>query len=369
MSGDSSISPSDRLRVKVVTGTLETLLPEWEELFGRDSRAMPFSSAGWARAWVQHYPDMGEPWVLTVRDAWGTLLGIAPFALTRRGPARVLGAFGSDPADYWDIVADDNHRESVVEAAIAGLLANAGSWDLLNLTCLPAWSDTHTAFERHRDLRAYTRPWIPCPAVRLPATFDEWLARLSSNRRSNFRRAIKKVDNGTVTIREVTDPAELPGAVARWQQLRKDQWDGRGMTIARTHIVPRFRDFTTALVRDLVPAGLAVVWEVLADDQQAGIYINYQDSTTFYRELGGFDLEFTNLGIGKITDVYGIRQSIEAGRTWFDFTVGSEDYKYSYGAEERYVPRSIFAHRGARSQVALHAAIAADHRRGREDQL
>ena len=67
------------------SGSLDALLPEWEELFEADAEATPFSSAGWARAWWPHWSRASQPWIVTVRDG-DRLVGLAP--LVPRGADR-----------------------------------------------------------------------------------------------------------------------------------------------------------------------------------------------------------------------------------------------------------------------------------------
>lgn len=81
-------------------------------------------------------------------------------------------------------------------------------------------------------------------------------------------------------------------------------------------------------VRRLVPAGLALVWELRHEDEIAGVYVNFMDERSFYWYLGGFDPALTHLGLGTIAIAAGIRASFEAGREVYDFGRGEEAYKY-----------------------------------------
>jgi CelD/BcsL family acetyltransferase involved in cellulose biosynthesis len=103
---------------------------------------------------------------------------------------------------------------------------------------------------------------------------------------------------------------------------------------------------------ELVPAGLALVWEFVRDGEVVGSFINFCDARAFYQYLGGFEPELGQLAIGKVATAEGIRSSIAAGRSYYDFTRGSEPYKYWYGAVDRLSPTVVLTGERVRSRLA-----------------
>lgn len=345
------------MRVDVHTELTPDLARAWDAVFAQDPEATPFASSGWAEAWLREWEhDPGRPIILTVEDA-GQIVGVASFAMRNRGPFRVLNTLGQPPGDYWDIVAVDSEREGVLAAVVGWLLSSRRRWDVVSLTALRQGSATERALEA-APLRIARRDPVPCPGIELPSTFDEYLKELPSKRRTNIRRHLRTLDDERVVeLREVTSPERLPATLERWQEIRTRQWSERGPEeFNEMHGEPSFRAFMLAVTRRLVPLGLAVVWELVRDDDVVGAWVNFADRRAMYWYLGGFEPDLHALGLGKIAIVAAIRSSIEQGRSYFDFGVGDEDYKYWYGATDRLMPRLVVGHGGVRSRLGHRAS-------------
>ncbi len=321
---------------------ISELLPEWAELFAADDHATPYQSPGWARAWWRHWAGGSRPWLLAVRDA-GELVGLAPLRSDRLLGLRRLTVNG-EPGDYWDVLARPECRTAVEEVVGHEIQRRQRDWDVLVLSQLPHSSSTAQALER-AGLCAVHRSAVSCPAITLPDSFDAYLSTLPSSRRTNLRRRLRNLDDGELELRA---PAiqELPAAIDRWQALRVRQWAAMGKRLTREHTAQRFRDFLVDVTTELVPARLALVWEFVRDGEVVGSFINFCDARAFYQYLGGFAPELGSLAIGKVATAEGIRSSIVAGRSCYDFMRGDEAYKYWYGAADRPSPTVVF--RGAR---------------------
>jgi CelD/BcsL family acetyltransferase involved in cellulose biosynthesis len=330
---------------------LPAVLADWDRLHSKDDRATPFTSPGWAQAWLDEWEPSVDAWIVCVRDR-GEVVGIAPFAMTRRGPMRVLRTVGQEPGDYWDIVAEPALRERVAAAVGSTLDKRRNEWDAALIRCLPADSSTLRSFAG-AGLRIVSRKPVISPGFALPATFDAYLGSLPGKRRSDIRRHLRWLDDGKVQLRDVRAPAEVPAAILRWQDVRSRQWRERGREIARSHETERFRRFMTASAQRLIPPGHVRIWEFWAGERMLGSYVNYVDERSFYSYLGGFEPDVAHLALGKIATVASIRSSIEEGRSYFDFARGPEEYKYWYGATDRVLGAAVVGHRGPRSSVAI----------------
>jgi CelD/BcsL family acetyltransferase involved in cellulose biosynthesis len=345
------------VEVELHRGPEEALLADWERLYAGQPGATPFMSPGWARAWFPTFGMDAEPFTVVVRDG-GEVAGLAPLVRRRQGPLRVLEPVGMDPGDYWDVLAVPGRGAEVAAAAAQALRAHAGEWDAWILRCPPPESPVPAALDAG-SLRSLVRPPIPAPAIELPASFDAYLKGLSSSHRQNLRKHLRRLDNGEIELAEVTDVARLGEVVERWQGFRRAQWAAAGRDINPEHLSPRFAAFMLACLRELLPAGLALVWEFRRAGEVIGTYCNFADDAAFYWYLGGFDPAHTKLGLGKIAIGHGIRTSIEAGRRRYDFGRGAEPYKYWYGAIDRPLAARVVGTARPRSRGALLAARAA----------
>jgi CelD/BcsL family acetyltransferase involved in cellulose biosynthesis len=175
---------------------------------------------------------------------------------------------------------------------------------------------------------------------------------------------VRRLDRGQVELEEVSDPARLPEVVERWQGFRRRQWEAVGRDINPEHLSGRFAAFMLDCLRELVPAGRALVWQFHYEGAVVGTYVNFADPQAYYWYLGGFDPAVTRLGLGKIAIGHGIRTSIQQRRARYDFARGAEPYKYWYGAVDRPLAARVVASGRPRSLVALAGARAAIAWRG-----
>ena len=336
---------------------IESILPDWEELFAADPDATPFASPGWAQAWWPHWAGSMRPWIVTVRDH-GRLVGLAPLVLRRRGPFRVVAPLGRHPANYWDVVARPEVREPVASTVAEEIRRHSDEWDAVMLSAVPQGAPIESAVV-DLGFRVRRRAPVPYPGIQLPASFEEYLSGLPRKRRKDLRRHLRRLDDGVLECQEIRDTGELGHTISRWQQLRVEWWRQRGKDMNPEHGSERFRAFTLDLVRLLVPAGLAKVWEFRRDGEVLGVEINLVDERRFYAWLDGYDPAAAHLGLGKIAVGEGIRSSIAAGRSYYDFMVGAESYKYWYGANDRYCGWLMLTGTSWRSRLARVAGGAA----------
>jgi CelD/BcsL family acetyltransferase involved in cellulose biosynthesis len=346
------------MQAEIHRGPLETLLPEWERLYAADREATPFSSAQWARAWWPHWAGSGNPFIVAVRDS-GRLVGLAPLVLARRGPFRVLTQLGRPPSNYWDVLAEPGTRDAAGAVAMQEIGAHRGEWHALLLGGVRSGSGTERAVLAS-GLRLRRRRPTPHPGIELPDTFEQYLAALPRKRRKDLRRHMRRLEDGRLELREVTEPADLRATVDRWQDIRVRWWQHRGKRMDPEHASTRFRDFMRDLVALMVPRGLAQVWELRHDGEIVGVEINLTDSRAYYSWMGAYDPSVSHLGLGKLAIGESIRQSIEVGREYYDLMVGDEDYKYWYGATDRDCSWTMAGSGRPLSRIALAAGAGAD---------
>jgi CelD/BcsL family acetyltransferase involved in cellulose biosynthesis len=336
-------------------------VPEWQDLFAADDQATPFSSAEWARAWWPHWAGAGAPFIVTVRDG-DRLVGLAPLVLARRGPFRALTELGRPPGNYWDMLSEPRTRAAVGAHAMREVQAHSSTWHALLLGGVRAGSATERAVLAS-GLRLRRRPSTPYPGIELPGTFAEYLAGLPRKRRKDLRRHMRRLEDGRLALRDIKEPTELRVAIDRWQEIRVRWWQHRDKDIDPEHASTRFRDFMRDLVALMVPRGLAQVWELSHDGEVVGVEVNLVDSRTYYSWMGAYDPAVSHLGLGKLAIGESIRQSIAAGREYYDLMVGDEDYKYWYGATDRHCRWTMAGSRRPLSRIALAAGAVADRAR------
>jgi CelD/BcsL family acetyltransferase involved in cellulose biosynthesis len=289
------------------------------------------------------------------------LVGLAPLVLARRGPFRVLTELGRPPSNYWDVLAEPAGREEAGRLVMEELAARSSEWHALLLGGVRTGSASERALESSR-LRLRRRKPSPYPGIELPATFEEYLAGLPRKRRKDLRRHLRRLEDGTLQLRDVRDPADVRAAMDRWQEIRVRWWQHRDKRMDPEHASTRFLDFMRELMALMVPAGLGQVWEIRHDHdgEVVGVEVNLADRRAYYSWMGAYDPAVSHLGLGKLAIGESIRQSIAAGREYYDLMVGDEDYKYWYGASDRHCRWTMAGSRRPLSRLALTTGAVAD---------
>jgi CelD/BcsL family acetyltransferase involved in cellulose biosynthesis len=350
------------MRTEAHDGPLERLVDDWQELFDADDRATPFAAPGWIMPWWRDYGRTARP--LTIKVLEGRrLVGLAPLAVRRQGPFRVLFGAGAGVGNYWDVLSAEPEREEVTRRVAAHVGAQCARWDAFLLDRCEAGSRLPAALEGE-GLPMRRRPPTAFALLTLPATFDAYVKTLSPKMRHEMRRAARQLDGGQFATREAREPAEIADALVHWHRLRIRWWQERGRDMHADHARPGFGRFAAEVMQEFVPRGLGRVVELWHADARVGVHLYLVGDGTLYGWLTSFDsaLLHRSPGPGTLEKVAAIRFCIETGRR-LDFMIGQESYKYRFGAVDRWLPHLVVGNRRASSQVVLGAVRLRDRKR------
>jgi len=198
------------------------------EIVGPEWRG-PMASFGWALAAATALAEEQTPRVVTASDGDGILRAVAPLAQSGRRSAARLEMLGvrrlNEPADF--VFTD----RASFDALVDGMLRLRRP---LLLGRLPAQSPTIEALRRACRGRAVVvvRPQASCPFIPLD---ESWLTpenHLSSRRRSDFRRALRRAERHGDVRAEVLTPApeHLDGLLQIAFDIEARSWKGAAGT-------------------------------------------------------------------------------------------------------------------------------------------
>jgi hypothetical protein len=205
--GRRDAAPDDLVAEVVrADGALSGLADEWRTLLSESATNEPTLSPLWLEPWWHVFGSSRELRLICLRHL-GRLVGVVPLSLRTRWarpgiPYRRLEFLGSgEPeadeifSEYIGVVARSGMEEAVclraVEALCTGVL---GHWD--ELVCermrgdAPSTRAWLTAL-RHHGLSPVMTKERPTHYVALPATWEAFLAQLSSSKRYRIRRSLK----------------------------------------------------------------------------------------------------------------------------------------------------------------------------------
>lgn len=327
---------------------LRRLEGEWEAL----PLPSPMQSPAWLVSW---WEACGEPdpscelATLAVRDLGGELVGIAPWYLRTSAVAgaslRFLGD-GRASTDHHTLLCRKPEDEpAVVAAAASWLVETAGcAWRRVRFEALDSDDRATTHLERIlAEAGLDTERVTACGAYAaelaidgVPATWDDYLARLSKNRRKRMRRWERDYfDTGRVAVRVAESEGDLEQLWPILVGLHRERREALGH--AGVFDEPAFNAFHRLASRRLLAERRLRLAVLELDGAPAAVEYALQDpvgqaGAAVYAYQGGISGRGAEEDAGHVSLMALARDALEAGRTRLDLLRGDEPYKLSWGA-------------------------------------
>jgi CelD/BcsL family acetyltransferase involved in cellulose biosynthesis len=171
-----------------------------------------------------------------------------------------------------------------------------------------------------------------CPYLKLPATWDAYLAGRDAHARKEIRRKLNKATKlgGVRVVRCGRDPREIDAALATAVALMERAPGGKGEDVRRT-LGPVLEMAAPALLA----AGRMWLTTLYLNDRAAACTLQFPHAGGPQLYNCGFDRALKAFSPGCVLLAELIRLAIESGAPTFDLLRGQEAYKYALGAVER----------------------------------
>lgn len=325
----------------VAETSFDALREPWAALLPAAITPLPFQSIAWAEPWFRVFGADAESLLLAVRDASGTLIGIAPLVLRQTSLGRTIQLMGgADVTDYLDIVATERDVRRVWSAVIAHLSSMRERWDALDLHCVPQWSPSHAIvaelLSRHTTVRIVQEE--VCPVVRLGGSFDAYVRTLPKKERHEVKRKARNFerDAPTGTLRVLTGRDEALAALPDFFRLHRLSAPDKERFL--TPDVEQFFREITGAVADA--SWLRLYFLDVAGAPAAAMFTFVADGRSLVYN-SGFDPAYARIGVGMVLTGMVIEDAANSGLTLCDFLRGNESYKYRFGATDTPIWRVI----------------------------
>jgi CelD/BcsL family acetyltransferase involved in cellulose biosynthesis len=344
------------VRVVPVTqpATLAAHADAWTALLARSAANRPTRMPFWLLAWWQVFGAAGGRRLASALFYDGDrLVGLAPLlhrvAWYRRAvPFRriELLATGESEADeivsdYLGVIAERGYERPVADALAEGLRRGTlGACDEIVLGALdgddpmvPAMAGALGAQGMTVEQAATT----PSPYIKLPATWEAYLAALSGSGRYLVNRSLRDFDKwagGDVEVVRVRTPGDLEEGKRILVLLHEQRWTASGE--AGVFASRLFTQFHDAVLPALLERGaLDLCWLKVRGQPIAVAYnLIWDNKVLFYQ--GGRTLEVPKaVRPGIVLHARSIRAAIEAGRAEYDFLAGMSQYKLQLSTARR----------------------------------
>ena len=329
---------------------LRSLQSGWQALLRDSGSNTVFLTWEWVTAWWSAYGTPGALRILAAIDEKGVLRGIAPL---RSEPARRYGQTvpalrfigdGSNDSDYLDCIASASHEREVIEA-----LRRYWSQQLLHGTVLMLneMPETSPNLPWLRGMASangilWTESDVPCGTVKLPPSWEDYLALLRPRFRTKVRSALRNLESRPeVQFGFCQTPEQVRSLLPVLFDLHTRRWrqDGKPGVFGGE----RKRDFYSALSNLLLERGwLRFSW-LKWNDRVLACQYGFTYAGTYSQLQEGYEpaAEHCNPGIGL--RAWTIREFIHAGLREYDFLGGVGRHKTDWGAEVKRSKKMLVA--------------------------
>ncbi len=310
---------------------LQGMAGEWSALWDRCPDATPFQAPEWLLPWWSHLFGGGEMWTLALYDA-GALVGIAPmFLFGERGQPRTLVFMGSGITDYMGFLLAEGADPEPIWQRMEQL---ASRWDICDLQEIPAGAPMLSGALRSGWDVTPSRCAV-CPVLDLPRRVGELEERLSPGFRHNLRNARRWIERHCAM--ETARPDQDAEFIEALFRLHTARWQGRnepGMLSTGP-----LRDFFREMCGAFRRRGWLRLHGIRVEGELRAVVCVFLVRGRAHYYLGGFDDLLARHSPGAALLHYAIEHAIAEGAGSFDFLRKREDYKYRWGALDRFKSR------------------------------
>jgi CelD/BcsL family acetyltransferase involved in cellulose biosynthesis len=342
------------------TAQFHQLAEEWNELFLRAAPGNAFLTFEWMFTWWKHWGVDGRLAIVAVRNPRGRLVALAPFYVARSLPA-ALGArhlsFLADThvgSDYLGLLTEPQCEGAAVEEIARTLVRHRSQWDYLELHDAADGAGLALLSVSLEDagMVACRTAASVCHHVPLPATFDEYLAGLSTNLRCNFRRRSRAIQGeGRTEFLALSDPADLERYFPELLRLHGMRSEQRGRHSA--FLKPGVPAFHRDAVKALAARGWARLFLLRVDGETVAVLYGFSVGKTFQFYQCGMHTGWLRNGVGQLMIGNSIHEAIRTGHADYDFLRGDEPYKAQWAHQARHTVTLRFFDRRPASLAAL----------------
>ncbi|MEL7028174.1 MAG: GNAT family N-acetyltransferase [Pseudomonadota bacterium] len=333
--------------VETVSRFIEIEL-DWDELYKKDPSASVYLSSQFLAPVV--VAASGRFRILVAWSDEKRCVGIFPLLVRTRWSKTAARLYNEldmlghvFDADYTGILCDPDYEDEVCKAfaneisnmAFGRLILSffSGPAGRLKTFCSAFDPDIFERTTSERRINEGKTNNLICPYVELPADFSTYLDTLSANSRQKLRRLLRQLDADPhlrITRSRPETYAQDVGILSDlwFLQYAEQKGEKRAAKLAARFKEILFAGLATGLIY------LAVLWRA---GKPVAAQANYVDPVKGHAlfHAGGRDETVRDLPVGLLLQAHCIRWSIAQGLRRYDFTLGDEPYKYSFGAVDR----------------------------------
>ncbi|HAE85669.1 MAG TPA: hypothetical protein DCG78_04075 [Anaerolineaceae bacterium] len=326
------------------TASWDALASEWNELYNESYARVPFLRWSYLRSWWQTLgggewePSQTQLAIITAREQ-GQLVGLAPFFLsTKEGFDPALRFLGSvEVSDYLDFLSLPERLNEF----LVGLLAFIADCKTLPVKSLDLYnvmesSPTQSALPAactQADWAFGTERLMPAPYIPLAESFEAYLATLDKKQRHEIRRKLRNAKarhqtNWYTVQDEDSLSAEVDAFIAMMHNDNR-----KAEFLQNPAMLQYLHDFAKAAFED----ELLRLSFLTFDDHKAAAFLSLVTQQKLWIYNSAWEPTFASSSPGWVLLAMEIEWAISQGIREVDMMRGDEDYKYKFGAKDRFI--------------------------------
>ena len=321
----------------------------WNNLLAESITDVPFLRYEYQRAWWEGLGGgewkQAELLLISAREN-GQLIGIAPLFLTEYDGQPAVMLIGSiEISDYLDLIVHpaDLPRFSTglldyIASPFGDDARGPSNWSALDWYNLPDSSPTLAALKTESESRGWTFTrdvYHPTPYIPIPGDFEAYLAGIEKKQRHEIRRKLRRaLESGIVRFYIVDGNTNIESEI-------NDFFDLMVQDPSKANFLhPAMRAQMTTILRTAHEQGYLWLAFLEVDGVKTAASLNFDYRGKLWGYNSGVGGGHKELSPGWVLLAHVIQWCCENGRHEFDFMRGDEEYKYRFGAVNRFVMRA-----------------------------
>ena len=314
------------------------LREEWHDLLTNSDSNQVFLTHEWLSIWWSVYHP-GQIRALVVRDDLGQCQGIAPWFISEMDGERVVRPIGCvDVTDYVDVIVRRGAEAAVFQALAGWLAEHRSDFDVIRICNFPQDSPALAELPTLAQAEGFdvtVQVEDVCPMIRLPGSFEDYIAGLDKKNRHELRRKIRRA-TGLVAWYIAGAEHDLEAELEQFLRLMAASTPDKAEFLENPSNVEFFRQMVPVIAQ----RGWLQLAFLTVNGQAAAAYLNFDYENRIMVYNSGLDPEaHGHLSPGIVLLARLIEYAIACKREWFDFLRGNEPYKYDMGGQDTQVYR------------------------------
>jgi CelD/BcsL family acetyltransferase involved in cellulose biosynthesis len=285
---------------------------------------------------MEHIGLEAEPYIVTVREEQGQIIGLAPLCRLRycdlgfRLKAVAWAGREVVSGDFLDVVAEPRARPEVLSQVFEFLWKARPQWSVLVLGELLLGGEAYNTaaiLGRKYGLRIRSQEERLCPYIALPRTFDEYLSSLGSSTRYHIRRRMREFERRGAVVENFSNGGTIAEHLDILVRLHLSRWrkDNLPGTLGR----PGFASFLRNVCANPPGGSKCRLYLLRHEDQPvAALLMFYFGRSALYYQAGWEpESPLAAQSPGVVLMAHSIRDAIEDGLSYYEFLRGDETYK------------------------------------------